>query len=86
MPDASEQAPPAKPINLRDEIASLEAQFRNERQAYAKRPRVKRLTAASTLQEPEPFIRNPGAEKSKRLAILTTRRRLEKTSCMVNSA
>ncbi|SEG82278.1 energy transducer TonB [Marinobacterium lutimaris] len=31
------------------EIASLQAQIENERQAYAKRPRVLRLTAASTL-------------------------------------
>lgn len=31
------------------EIASLQAQLENERQAYAKRPRVLRLTAASTL-------------------------------------
>ncbi len=61
--DSQEDNPPRKHINLRDEIASLEAQFREERQAYAKRPRIKRLTAASTLQEPGAFYKESWRRK-----------------------
>ncbi|WP_263081561.1 energy transducer TonB [Endozoicomonas sp. Mp262] len=61
---------PRKKINLRDEIASLEAQFRTERQAYAKRPRIKRLTAASTLQEPGAFYKESWRRKVEKVGNL----------------
>lgn len=38
-------------IDLQEDIASLEAQFNRQREAYAKRPKIKRLTAASAMQE-----------------------------------
>ena len=37
--------------DLSREIASLEAQLAEDRQAYARRPRILRLNAASTMQE-----------------------------------
>lgn len=52
-----------KALNLREEIASLEAQFRLERQAYAKRPRIKRLSAASTLREAGAFYKESWRRK-----------------------
>ena len=41
---------PHKAPSLRTEIASLEAEFYEQRNAYAKSPRILRLNAASTLQ------------------------------------
>ncbi|WP_345198483.1 TonB family protein [Kistimonas scapharcae] len=41
---------PRPKIDLRAEIASLEAEFYEQRNAYAKRPRILRLNAASTRQ------------------------------------
>ncbi len=43
--------------DLINEIASLEAQFHQQRQEYAKRPRIKRLTAASTHEEAGAFYK-----------------------------
>ena len=50
-------------IDLINEIASLEAQFHQQRQEYAKRPRIKRLTAASTLQEAGAFYKESWRRK-----------------------
>lgn len=52
-----------KQIDLINEIASLEAQFHQQRQEYAKRPRIKRLTAASTQQEAGAFYKESWRRK-----------------------
>ncbi len=53
----------SQPIDLREEIAALETLFNKERQAYARPPRVKRLTALSTLQEPGAFYKESWRRK-----------------------
>ena len=52
-----------KQIDLKNEIASLEAQFNRQRQEYAKRPRIKRLTTASTRQEAGAFYKESWRRK-----------------------
>lgn len=54
QPQPVEQPRPLQRFDLSrlsEEIASLEAQLADERQQYAKRPRVHRLNAASTMQD-----------------------------------
>nr|MDT0250284.1 TonB family protein [Endozoicomonas sp.] len=62
-PVAVEKDKPRKHIDLKNEIASLEAQFHQQRQEHAKRPRVKRLNAASTLQEAGAFYKESWRRK-----------------------
>ncbi|MGO0305472.1 energy transducer TonB [Endozoicomonas acroporae] len=62
-PIAVEKDTPRKHIDLKNEIASLEAQFHQQRQEFAKRPRIKRLTAASTLQEAGAFYKESWRRK-----------------------
>ncbi|MBO9480694.1 MULTISPECIES: energy transducer TonB [Gammaproteobacteria] len=62
-PIAVEKDKPRKHIDLKNEIASLEAQFHQQRQEFAKRPRIKRLTAASTLQEAGAFYKESWRRK-----------------------
>ncbi|MDP0588034.1 MAG: TonB family protein [Candidatus Endonucleobacter bathymodioli] len=50
-PFFSDRRPEVKLIDVQKKIAILEELFKKERQAYAKRPRIRRLTAASTVQE-----------------------------------
>ena len=69
-PDTPKPAEPRKRIDLQQEIASLEAQFSRQRQEYAKRPRVKRLTAASTLQEPGAFYKEAWRRKVEKVGNL----------------
>ena len=45
-----EENTPRPKIDLRVEIASLEAEFHEQRNVYAKRPRILRISAASTRQ------------------------------------
>ena len=66
-PDTPEQVRPHKRIDLRQEISSLEAQFSQQRQEYAKRPRIKRLTAASTMQEPGAYYKETWRRKVERV-------------------
>ena len=66
-PDVPDQSKPRKRIDLRQEIASLEAQFSEQRQEFAKRPRIKRLTAASTMQEPGAFYKETWRRKVERI-------------------
>ena len=66
-PDTPEQVRPHKRIDLRQEISSLEAQFSRQRQEYAKRPRIKRLTAASTMQEPGAYYKETWRRKVERV-------------------
>lgn len=66
-PDVPEQAKPRRRIDLRQEIASLEAQLSQQRQEFARRPRIKRLTAASTMQEPGAFYKENWRRKVERV-------------------
>ena len=50
QPDA-QQAPIFDTTQLSAEIASLEAQLAQEQQLYAKRPKIHRLNAASTMRD-----------------------------------
>lgn len=68
--DLQKAPEPRKQIDLRKEIASLEAQFSQQRQEYAKRPRVKRLTAASTMQEPGAFYKEAWRRKVEKVGNL----------------
>ncbi|MFT7686317.1 MAG: protein TonB [Candidatus Azotimanducaceae bacterium] len=45
------------------EIASLEARLDNQRQIYAKRPRIKRLTSLSTASSPDAYYLNSWRRK-----------------------
>lgn len=52
---------------LSQEIASLEAQLAEERQQYAKRPRVHRLNAASTMQDKGAYYKDAWRRKVERI-------------------
>lgn len=69
-PETEVQEQPRKRIDLRSEIESLEAHFNNQRQEYAKRPRIKRLTAASTMQEPGAYYKEAWRRKVERIGNL----------------
>ena len=70
LPEQPNNAEPRKRIDFRQEIASLEAQFSQQRQEYAKRPRIKRLTAASTMQEPGAYYKEAWRRKVERIGNL----------------
>lgn len=69
-PEAEVKEQPRKRIDLRSEIESLEAQFDHLRQEYAKRPRIKRLTAASTMEEPGAYYKEAWRRKVERIGNL----------------
>ncbi|ELU10652.1 hypothetical protein CAPTEDRAFT_187164 [Capitella teleta] len=77
-PIAVEKDRPRKHIDLKNEIASLEAQFHQQRQEYAKRPRIKRLTAASTLQEAGAFYKESWRRKVEKVGNLNYPERARK--------
>ncbi len=52
---------------LSQDIASLEAQLAEERQQYAKRPRVHRLTAASTMRDKGAYYKDAWRRKVERV-------------------
>ncbi|WP_092388149.1 energy transducer TonB [Halopseudomonas salegens] len=52
---------------LSEEIASLEAQLAEERQLYAKRPRIHRLNAASTMQDKGAYYKDSWRRKVERV-------------------
>lgn len=52
---------------LSQEIASLEAQLAEERQQYAKRPRIHRLNAASTMQDKGAYYKEAWRRKVERI-------------------
>ncbi|WP_257265663.1 energy transducer TonB, partial [Endozoicomonas sp. ONNA2] len=62
-PIAVDKDQPRKQIDLKKEIASLESQFHQQRQEFARRPRIKRLTAASTMQEAGAFYKESWRRK-----------------------
>ena len=61
---------PRKRIDLRSEIESLEAQFSYQRQEYAKRPRIKRLTSASTMRDPSAYYKEAWRRKVEKVGNL----------------
>jgi protein TonB len=65
------------------EIASLEARIDRQRQIYAKRPRIKRLTSLSTASSADAFYLNSWRRK---IETLTTRRKRERTNYMGHCA
>ncbi len=62
-PDSVEEGKPRERIDLKHEIASLEAQFHQQRQEYAKRPRKIRLTSAATMEQPGAFYKESWRRK-----------------------
>ncbi len=64
-PNPSEAADPSKKTLLERslEIASLEARLDKQRQIYAKRPRIKRLTSLSTVSSADAFYLNSWRRK-----------------------
>ena len=66
-PDVPESIKPRKRIDLRQEIASLEAQLSQQRQEFSRRPRIKRLTAASTMREPGAYYKETWRRKIERI-------------------
>lgn len=69
-PEAEEIDKPRKRIDLRHEIESLEAMFNEQRQEYARRPRIKRLTAASTMQEAGAYYKESWRRKVEKIGNL----------------
>lgn len=70
IPDPVEAPLPAQRFDmsrLSREIASLEAQLAEERQLYAKRPRVHRLNAASTMQDKGAYYKDAWRRKVERV-------------------
>ncbi len=64
------QLPEFDSSQLSDEIASLEAQLSHERQLYAKRPRIHRLNAASTLRDKGAWYKEEWRRKIERIGNL----------------
>ncbi|MDP0561108.1 MAG: energy transducer TonB [Candidatus Endonucleobacter sp. (ex Gigantidas childressi)] len=60
----------SNPVNLKEEIASLEALLKKERQTYAKRLKIKRLTAASTAQEAGAYYKETWRRKVEKVGNL----------------
>ena len=64
------QAPTFDLSQLSSEIASLEAQLADERQAYAKRPKIHRLNAASTMRDKGAWYKEEWRKKIERIGNL----------------
>ncbi|MCQ4348285.1 energy transducer TonB [Pseudomonas stutzeri] len=69
-PQPLQQAPEFDSSQLSAEIASLEAQLSHERQLYAKRPRVHRLNAASTMRDKGAWYKEEWRRKVERVGNL----------------
>ena len=70
-------APTPKPVTptfdsaqLSSDIASLEAELANEQQLYAKRPRIHRLSAASTMRDKGAWYKDEWRKKVERIGNL----------------
>jgi len=63
-------APQFDSSQLSAEISSLEADLAKERQAYAKRPRIHRLTAASTMRDKGAWYKEEWRKKIERIGNL----------------
>jgi len=67
------KAPPAPTFDssqLSSDIASLEAELANEQQLYAKRPRIHRLSAASTMRDKGAWYKDEWRKKVERIGNL----------------
>jgi len=69
QPDA-QQAPIFDTTQLSAEIASLEAQLAQEQQLYAKRPKIHRLNAASTMHDKGAWYKDEWRKKVERVGNL----------------
>ncbi|SFP65934.1 protein TonB [Geopseudomonas sagittaria] len=69
-PQPTQPAPAFDSSQLSSEIASLEAQLTHERQLYAKRPRIHRLNAASTMRDKGAWYKEEWRRKVERVGNL----------------
>lgn len=69
-PQPAQPAPEFDSSQLSSEIASLEAQLSHERQLYAKRPRIHRLNAASTMRDKGAWYKEEWRRKVERVGNL----------------
>lgn len=69
-PQPTQSAPEFDSSQLSSEIASLEAQLTHERQLYAKRPRIHRLNAASTMRDKGAWYKEEWRRKVERVGNL----------------
>jgi protein TonB len=63
-------APTFDSTQLNSEIASLEAELSTEQQAYAKRPKIQRLSAASTMRDKGAWYKEDWRKKIERIGNL----------------
>lgn len=70
-PDEPKKAAPTfDSTQLNSEIASLEAELADEQQAYAKRPKIHRLSAASTMRDKGAWYKEDWRKKIERIGNL----------------
>jgi protein TonB len=67
---APKKAPTFDSAELSSEIASLEAELSNEQQLYAKRPKIHRLSAASTMRDKGAWYKDDWRKKVERVGNL----------------
>ncbi|MCE1115467.1 MULTISPECIES: energy transducer TonB [Pseudomonas] len=70
QPKAEAKAPDFDSSQLSSQIASLEAELSNEQQLYAKRPRIHRLNAASTMRDKGAWYKEEWRKKVERIGNL----------------
>jgi len=71
QPDQPKKVAPANDsTQLNSEIASLEAELADEQQAYAKRPKIHRLSAASTMRDKGAWYKEDWRKKIERIGNL----------------
>jgi protein TonB len=69
-PKPAVDAPTFDSAQLSSDIASLEAELANEQQLYAKRPRIHRLSAASTMRDKGAWYKDDWRKKVERVGNL----------------
>ncbi|QXH51123.1 energy transducer TonB [Pseudomonas fakonensis] len=70
QPQAEAKVPDFDSSQLSSQIASLEAELSNEQQRYAKRPRIHRLNAASTMRDKGAWYKEEWRKKVERIGNL----------------
>ncbi|WP_185021917.1 energy transducer TonB, partial [Pseudomonas poae] len=70
QPEPVKPAPTFDSSQLSDQISSLEAELANEQQLYAKRPRIYRLNAASTMRDKGAWYKDEWRKKVERIGNL----------------
>ncbi|WP_194789815.1 energy transducer TonB [Pseudomonas sp. UFMG81] len=70
QPKAEAKVPDFDSSQLSSQIASLEAELSNEQQLYAKRPRIHRLNAASTMRDKGAWYKEEWRKKVERIGNL----------------